>query len=653
MANIPYRKDINGLRAYAVIAVILFHFGVTGFDGGFVGVDVFFVISGFLMTAILFGNLENNNFSILNFYLARARRLIPALIVLCAVLMVLGYFVLAPYEYKTHAKNTIGALSFVSNIMFWQENGYFDAAAHEKFLLHTWSLSVEWQFYMLLPLAMLLVWKLSPTRNAMIGFFILGILISLGLCVFITPLKPTPAFYLLPTRAWEMMVGGLVFLLKDKTVLSQALRKIIELTGFVLIFASILFFDAATLWPGWHALTPIVGTSLIMFANRQESVWTNNRLCQWLGSTSYSLYLWHWPFSVLITLFSLNGNKQAIILALLMTFVSGYLSWRYVEKNATRILGELNLHRFLTGVAVSLLIVLLPQYVVYRHDGLPERFSKDIQTIFSQASLETGRRDCKENTLEKCSIEFDPAAKKFDSNKLGLIVVGDSHSSAVMSAIEKAMPDNKHQVLFFYTAGCPTIYGIKRIFEENNNCSKLNNLAITETKVLPNNIPLLIVNRTSFYFYGFNEAQDIQMPSYYINKPHVSRTTEYIQEMKQGMINTACEYAKTRAVYMVRPTPELKLHVPSAMGRALIVGKSRRISIDLNEYNERNQLAWQAQDIAAEKCGVKILNPLSSLCDDSKCWGDENGMPIYRDDDHLSISGSQKLIPMFRQIFEN
>jgi peptidoglycan/LPS O-acetylase OafA/YrhL len=653
MANIPYRKDINGLRAYAVIAVILFHFGVTGFAGGFVGVDIFFVISGFLMTAILLGSLENNKFSVLNFYFSRARRLIPALIVLCAILMIVGYFVLAPYEYKAHAKNTIGALSFVSNIMFWQENGYFDASAHEKLLLHTWSLSVEWQFYMLLPVAMLLIWKLRPNRDLMLVFFILGFLISLGLAIFVTPLKPTLAFYLLPIRAWEMFAGGLVFLLSSRFSLSTAPQKLIELSGFILIFASIIIFDSSSIWPGWRALVPVIGTVLILIAARQDSILTNNNICQWVGSSSYSLYLWHWPFSVLITLFSLNGNFLVVVFALLMTVLSGYLSWRYVEKNASKMLGKMTLNPMLAVSAISISIVLLPQFWVYQRNGLPERFSKDIQGIFAQASSETGRKDCSLISLVNCSIEFNAANKTIKPNNLGLIVIGDSHSSGVISAIERLKPSNGLQVLFAHSDGCPTILKIKHISDVENQCGNLIESTLRESRSLPSEITLIIINRTSYYFYGWNESMNNPRPPYYINKPYNSRSKEYIEEIKQGMIDTACEFAKLRPVYMVRPIPELKLHVPSVMGRALIVGEPRRVSVDLNEYYDRNQLAWQVQDIAAKKCGVKILDPLPYLCSNGKCWGDENGMPFYKDDDHLSVLGRQRLSPMFKQVFEN
>ena len=200
-ASKTFRTDINGLRAWAVVSVVLYHFGITTFSGGFVGVDVFFVISGFLMTKIIVNGLEknamagtNSPFSIISFYLSRARRIIPALLVLCAVLLLSGWYYLPAVEYQTLGTHVASALLFFSNITFWQEAGYFDIASHDKLLLHTWSLSVEWQFYLILPLALLAVWKIRPGRGAQIVAIATGLVLSLRLLVVSTPIRSSAVF---------------------------------------------------------------------------------------------------------------------------------------------------------------------------------------------------------------------------------------------------------------------------------------------------------------------------------------------------------------------------------------------------------------------------------------------------------------------------
>ena len=211
-----FRHDINGLREIAVVIVVLFHFGLPGFSGGFVGVDVFFVISGFLMTGIIFTKLQKNQFSVLEFYLARARRIIPALAALCLILLFLAWFLLPPYEYDRLGKHIIGAATFLSNIVFFKESGYFDASSHEKWLLHTWSLSVEWQFYIIYPVLILVLRKMFSMTLIpwMLLSFALG---SFLLSAFLPDRWAVAGFYLLPTRAWEMMLGGLVFLFALKS----------------------------------------------------------------------------------------------------------------------------------------------------------------------------------------------------------------------------------------------------------------------------------------------------------------------------------------------------------------------------------------------------------------------------------------------------
>lgn len=203
--QVGFRTDINGLRAWAVISVLLYHFGISGFSGGFVGVDLFFVISGFLMTSIIIKGLEGNKFLIMSFYAARARRIVPALTALCLFLSVIGYWVLAPLDYKMLATHAIAALGFFSNIKFWSEAGYFDVSSHEKWLLHTWSLSVEWQFYLVLPVLLAAVWHFRPGRTPQFSVTLAGCLLSFATAVAITPQSSSAAFYLLPTRAWEML----------------------------------------------------------------------------------------------------------------------------------------------------------------------------------------------------------------------------------------------------------------------------------------------------------------------------------------------------------------------------------------------------------------------------------------------------------------
>ncbi|PAR29085.1 acyltransferase family protein, partial [Vibrio metoecus] len=291
-----FRNDINGLRAIAVVAVVIFHFNANWLPGGFAGVDVFFVISGFLMTGIIMSGLEQGNFSILKFYVARANRIIPVLAILCFSLLVYGWFFLIPLDYGMLGKHVGSSMLFLSNIVYWNEIGYFDTASDEKWLLHTWSLSAEWQFYIIYPLVLITMKKFMPLKVMKLMVFI-GMILGFILGAIATSKWPNPAYYLLPTRAWEMMIGGCAYLYPLS--ISDNKKKFLEFMGLTLIILSYLLMSSEVLWPGYLAFFPAFGSFLLIQAQRFDSPITNNFLLQFLGKCSYSIYIWHWPLVVL------------------------------------------------------------------------------------------------------------------------------------------------------------------------------------------------------------------------------------------------------------------------------------------------------------------------------------------------------------------
>ena len=321
-----FRKDINGLRALAVISVVLFHFNASWMSGGFAGVDVFFVISGFLMTGIIFRGIEKNNFSILRFYVARANRIIPALAVLCLVLLVFGWFYLTPLDYKVLGEHVGSSMGFLSNFVYWKESGYFDAVSREKWLLHTWSLSVEWQFYILYPIILVALHKFMSVKTMKLAV-LLGTVFGFIYCVVATYKWPESSYYLLPTRAWEMMLGGVAYLYPFK--LNEKRNKFLEWAGLALVTASYFFISKENAWPGYLALIPVMGAFFIIQAQRTNSAITGNVVFQNLGQWSYSIYLWHWPLVVAIYYFSLD--EKWIYIGILLSVLLGYLSNKYIE----------------------------------------------------------------------------------------------------------------------------------------------------------------------------------------------------------------------------------------------------------------------------------------------------------------------------------
>lgn len=323
-----FRDDVNGLRALAVVAVVLFHFKPAMLPAGFAGVDVFFVISGYLMTGAIFPKVQAGTFTFLGFYTSRSKRLVPALVALCAAMLVWGYFNLLPVEYKQLGQHVAGALSFTSNLMLYSESGYFDSASHLKWLLHTWSLSAEWQFYLAYPLIIVGVHRAlgaSAGRAVIVGLMLL----SFAFATWASYHLESFAYYMLPSRAWEMLIGGVVYLYPVN--LCESKKAPIALAGLLMIVASFIALDSTIAWPGQWALLPVLGTCLVIAAGYTGSRLARHWLVAWMGKTSYSTYLWHWPICVYLFKSGFIEQPQAIIGGVLLSFALGLVSYLTVE----------------------------------------------------------------------------------------------------------------------------------------------------------------------------------------------------------------------------------------------------------------------------------------------------------------------------------
>ena len=319
-----FRPDINGLRAIAVLAVLLFHFNSEWLPGGFAGVDVFFVISGYLMTAIILNGIHNNKFNLFKFYLSRANRIIPPLAVLCLAVGLWGYFFLPVYDFRVVGRDIVGSLTFTSSIIFGLKQDYFEGSSN--FLLHTWSLSTEWQFYIIYPVLLLLVHRYLGNKHLKTALLI-GFVISFAISIYGTAKFPSAAYYVLPTRAWEMLAGGLAYIFP--VTLSRLKCKVVELLGLLLIVVSYAIINEDTPWPGYTAFLPVLGAYLVILANSESSIFTNNKLFQLIGKWSYSIYLWHWPIAVGLTYYYVD--ERLVYAGFLISILLGYLSYQFIE----------------------------------------------------------------------------------------------------------------------------------------------------------------------------------------------------------------------------------------------------------------------------------------------------------------------------------
>ncbi|WP_154179685.1 acyltransferase family protein [Vibrio furnissii] len=431
-----FRQDINGLRAIAVLSVVIFHFNPSWVPGGFAGVDVFFAISGFLMTGIIYRRLENQSFSLIGFYLDRARRIIPALGVLCLSLLVLGWLYLIPLDYRDLGKHVTSSLGFISNIIYWREAGYFDMASREKWLLHTWSLSVEWQFYMLYPVAILMLTKVAKL-NSIRWMIVFGAFVSFSLSIYGAYNWPSTAFYLLPTRAWEMMLGGIAYLFPLNFSFHR--KKMIERVGLACIFFSLFAFTEEDMWPGYFALAPVLGTVLVICANRNNSFLTGNRVSQWVGDVSYSIYLWHWPIVVIMNYLDKLDNFIYIMIGISLSLIFGLLSYVFVEKPTRKpmkfsFLGEggFALKTLIQPQIIMVCVIGLMGSGVYIYKGVESRFDSQFNTLFSgiiPANRSNGYCFFNVNDFSQVSKSgFDCTIGNHNGDRVSGLLFGDSYA---------------------------------------------------------------------------------------------------------------------------------------------------------------------------------------------------------------------------------
>ncbi|MDB6143691.1 MAG: oatA 4 [Pseudomonas sp.] len=620
-----------------------------GVTGGFVGVDVFFVISGFLMSGIIAKGLQQGHFSLLTFYWARAQRIIPALLFVAVVLLIVGWFFLAPNDYKLLGRHVRESLLFMSNIGYLKEAGYFDSASHGKWLLHTWSLSVEWQFYLALPVVLITVWKLCPGKKAMIAVHLIVLAYSLLTCLHLTSTAPEKAFYLLQSRSWEMLLGGLCFLLGSDLKLSGFARMALEAGGLLLIVASAFLLESSDAWPGSRALLPTLGAVLVLVARREGSLWSNNPMTEWLGTRSYSLYLWHWPLVAGLFYFYRQDNGLWIAGAILLALVISEFSYRMVEQPVRRGLQQSSLRRAVPCLLGLVILAGGMAQIVVRKDGLSSRMPAEILQMEANAQVGINPRN------GECLMKGAPCV--FGGPDIKVMIVGDSHAAVLVTVAQDALPTRDDGVYFQAAPACLPVAGLNIREHASNNqddpCTRMKGQLANTLQTEMSQVPLIEINRTSMYPLGYNGDDQTQKrkPQAYVKNPIDQPSPDSLKEFARLYVESACAIAKNRPVYLMRPIPEMRIEMPDAVGKGMLLGRPRDFTLSREDYKTRNAFVWSIQDQAHERCGVHILDPLPYLCDESVCYGSRGGKPLYLDDNHLNALGSSLLAPMFSKAF--
>lgn len=609
--SIGHRKDIDGLRAVAVVPVVLHHAGIMFLGGGFVGVDVFFVISGYLITTILADDIRRGEFSILGFYERRARRIFPALFVMLLVSIVAFAAILLPLDLRNFSRSVLATVSFTSNILFCLESGYFAAAAELKPLLHTWSLAVEEQFYIGFPILLVLLFKAGRRMRNAVLVAIVGL--SFAINVWGVEAHPTATFYLLPTRAWELLLGSLLALNVIPAPAGRGLREIGAALGLGLIVLSVFTLTPADPFPGWNAASPCIGAALVIWAGIGGPSLGGRLLSLgpvvFIGKISYSLYLWHWPIIVFFKYSTNRGPSPAEIAVIVAaSILAATLSWRIVEQPFRGKGSRFTRRWIFTASAAAAALFLTAGSAGYIGRGWPQRFPEaipiadkyaDYQPRF--AMLRTGT--CFLRTGQPAA-EYDEAAC-YGGASPDALIWGDSFGAHLYWGLSGRAAKAGLSIGQATLAACPPALNLQ--VSQYRGCKEFNDHILGLVRKNPPKTVLLAGRWESL------EADDV---------PRISDTIAAIRQAGSDVI--------VLGQSPTFPAPAYILYTKAMLNGTLAAPVAE---IDRSGLN---RLVAQI----ADRSGVAFFAPEEVFCTGGQCRIQQDGALLFWDEGHLTTEGS-------------
>ncbi len=656
---LTYRTEIDGLRALAVIPVILFHAGFPGFSGGFVGVDVFFVISGYLITSIILREISVQDFSLMGFYERRARRILPALFTVVFSTSILSWVVLFPAHLENFGESVMATMLFSSNILFWQDGGYFGTANELKPLLHTWSLAVEEQFYIFYPLGLLLFWRFG--RASVLVFIVFVALASFLLSDWASAHYLKANFFLLPTRAWELFIGALVaFWIQKVPLIRFVFTETGAIVGILLILAAVLLFDHDTPFPGRYAILPVLGTAL--FIRCATSTTHMGRLMGirpivFIGLISYSAYLWHQPLFALTRLASMDKPSLIIMVMLIvLTFFLAWLSWRFIETPFRR-KSLVSSKAILVGSVSGAVALLIAGGVLVHSRGFSARFD-DITLDLISTSEENGRG--RNGCIPRSSMPDDGCVFNEGLDK-SAILWGDSHGMALAEQLASELKKNDISLETLNSSGCTPVLYYERPARPGCESANLKAFGYLKSNHAPDTV--ILSSRWDFFFEGtvFNNLEggvDHAAPISLRNLRDQQATLSQPEWMRIAFVDTIKELLKLgKSIVIVGMVPEAGWNVPRqlALMRRWGVKRETPLSTRYDAFLERNERFRTAVSQLESHTRVRVVFPDSLFCssgDNGRCLLELDGKALYRDNNHLSYFGASLLSPRIASAVE-
>lgn len=657
--KMKYREDIDGLRAISVLAVVLNHAGISLFAGGYIGVDIFFVISGYLITTIIVREIESNDFSIIRFYERRIRRILPALFGVVAFTVVVCAVMYDSAKFAEFGKSFIATTLFASNINFWRESGYFDAPSQLKPLLHTWSLAVEEQFYIFFPILMFLIFRYA--RKFIPAILLSIAFLSFGFAVASVAKDPSAAFYLAHLRAWELLVGAILALRLIPAGISKKYGNVIGLLGLGMVLFPIFQYSESTKFPGVSALLPVLGAAFIIFSGSEEKSFANHFLSLpplvFIGKISYSLYLWHWPIIIFSKYYSIRPLTTIQLSGvLIITLIISTISWRFIE-SPFRNKNFMSTRQIYAFAASGMVVMLTTGAAIYFLHGFPER--QGLEYLNHNSKKEEAWR------FTECNINASDDPQGITPCQIGnknsipsFLIWGDSHAPTYGKAIHSSASNVGISGILTYSQGCPTLLHMTPNPQVGDiPCLAYHEMVLKYLEEHPEIKTVILASRWTIWIEETRYKQEEGAAPYLTDALNELPDSANGEELFTLGLERTIQTIKGmgRDIVIIAPAPEIGYDVPSANFIASRTGRdiNQIIAPTIDEYLNRNKKTFAIFKSFEERYGIQIIEPWKLLCQDGICRAAIDGIPLYNDDDHLSVFASEMISDIFNPLFES